>query len=130
MNTSIDIATRVDQYVKLRDKIKELDDTHKATMKPMKELLDDLNADLLARLNDAHGNSISTDFGTVYRTEKKTAPLADPEVFMQYVVENEAWDLMDRKANVTAVAEFVEEHKTLPPGCNLNISYVVGVRRK
>jgi hypothetical protein len=30
---------------------------------------------------------------------------------------------------VTAVADFIEENETLPPGVNFSTTYVVGVRR-
>ena len=33
------------------------------------------------------------------------------------------------KPNVTAVSEYLEENKALPPGVNLNSTYVVGVRK-
>ena len=102
---SIDVAKRVEQYVKLRDKIKEIKDRQKNELKPFNETLEQLNALLLAHLNGLNGNSVATDAGTVYRTEKKSASLADAEAFMKYVVANGAFDLLDRKANVTAVED-------------------------
>jgi hypothetical protein len=93
-------------------------------------MLDKLNAVLLEHLNTINGESVRTEMGTVYRTEKKSAPLADPDAFMRYVIGNEQWDLLDRKANVTAVADFIEENNEAPPGVNFSTTYVVGVRRK
>jgi hypothetical protein len=93
-------------------------------------MLDKLNAVLLEHLNVINGESVRTDTGTVYRTEKKSAGLADPDAFMRYVIGNEAWDLLDRKANVTAVSDFIEENNSPPPGVNFSTTYVVGVRRK
>lgn len=124
-----DIAKRVEQYVKLRDLIKQKDDEHKNTMKPFKETLEQLNSVLLAHINGIGGNSVSTDHGTVYRTEKKSASLADAQAFMDFVVANQAFDLIDRKANVTAVEEFIKENNTPPPGVNFSSTFVVGVRR-
>jgi hypothetical protein len=99
-------------------------------MKPYKEMLDKLNSVLLDHLNTINGESVRTDTGTVYRTEKKAASLADPDAFMRYVIGSEAWDLLDRKANVTAVSDFIEENNAPPPGVNFSTTYVVGVRRK
>jgi hypothetical protein len=131
MNAPIkpDMTQRVAQYVKLRDKIKKLDDTHKDNMKPYREMLDQLNGVILSALNDIGGESIRTEAGTAYRTEKKSASLADPEAFMQFVVENDAWDLLDRKANVTAVADFIDENNGPPPGVNYSTRFEVGIRR-
>ena len=124
-----DINTRVAQYVALRDKIKAQDDAHKVAMKPAKETLDQLNSVLLAHLISLSVNSASKDGGTVYRTEKKSASLADAKAFMDYVIANQAWDLLDRKANTTAVEEFIKGNAAPPPGVNFSSTYVVGVRR-
>jgi hypothetical protein len=55
--------------------------------------------------------------------------LADPEAFMKYVIDNQAFDMLDRKANVTAVKEYVQETGALPPGVNLSSIKTIGVRR-
>lgn len=124
-----DINTRVAQYVKLRDHIKKLNDDHKKSMKPFNETLEQLNSVLLAHLNSMGANSASTDGGTVYRTEKKTASLADAQAFLDFVIANQAWDLMDRKANVTAVEDYITANAAPPPGVNYASTFVVGVRR-
>ena len=125
----VDISKRVAQYVQLRDLIKVKETEFKEVIGPYKKVLEDLNNVLLNHLNDIGGNSLNTDAGTVYRTEKKSAALSDPAAFMNYVIENAAFDLIDRKANVTAVTEFVKQHDAPPPGVNFSSAYVVGVRR-
>ncbi|MCK1741380.1 hypothetical protein IVA80_11010 [Bradyrhizobium sp. 139] len=124
-----DIAKRVEQFVKLRDLIKAKNDEHKKAMKPYNETLEQLNALLLAHLNSVNGNSVATDTGTVYRTEKKSASLQDAQAFMDYVIQNNAWDLIDRKANVSAVEDFINQNNSPPPGVNWSSTYVAGVRR-
>lgn len=121
---------RIAQYVKLRDKIKELEDKHKAELKPYRETLEQLNGAMLNALSAIGSDSTSTEAGTVYRTMKKSASIADASAFWNYVVANNAWDLIDKRANVTAVADFIEEHKSPPPGVNFNTRFEVGVRRK
>jgi len=127
--TKVGIDVRVEQYVKLRDKIKDMEAKHKEELKPYKETLEKLNAVILAHLNQVGGESIRTAAGTAYVTEKKTASLADPQAFMEYVVANEAWDLLDRKANVKAVGDYIDEYNAPPPGVNYTSTSVVGVRR-
>ena len=126
---TLDIAKRVDQYVRLRDKIKQRDDEHKAAMKIYRETLEKLNGVLLGHLNEINGDSVNTTAGTVYRSPKKSASLADPDAFMRYVIDSEAWDLLDRKANVTAVVDFIEENNMPPPGVDFSTTFLVGVRR-
>lgn len=124
----MDIEKRVAQYIALRNKIKAEDDAHAEVMKPKKDLLLALNALLLKHLSDIKSESVKTAAGTVYRSERKSASLADPDAFMNYVVEHGLWDLLDRKANATAVADFINENKFSPPGVNFSTIYTAGVR--
>jgi hypothetical protein len=48
---------------------------------------------------------------------------------MDYVIQHNAWDLIDRKANVTAVEGFINQHNSPPPGVNFASVFVAGVRR-
>ena len=80
-------------------------------------------------LETAGAQSVKTKEGTVYASTRYTASLADPQAFMDYVIKHTAFDLLDRKANATAVRDFVENHNALPPGVNLNAIRTVGVRR-
>jgi hypothetical protein len=129
---SINFEKRVSQYIKLRDTIKELEDKHKALVKPYKDVLEKLNIVLLQHLNTIGSDSTSIDgVGTVYKTTKRSASLADADAFMQYVIAQQEWDLLDRKANVIAIEDYMKEHAgELPPGVNYNRHLVVGVRRK
>jgi len=122
---------RVEQYVKLRDKIKELDDAHKDKIKPFKDTLEKLNAVMLAQLNAAGGDSVTTAAGTVYRTRKKTATIADMSLFWDWVITNQEFDFVDKRANSTRVEEYLNTNGgNLPPGINFTQVEVVGVRRK
>jgi hypothetical protein len=127
---TVDISRRVEQYIRLRDEIKRREDVHKSEMKPYKDALEKLNGALLDHLNQINGESVKTHAGTVYRTAKKSASLADPDAFMRYVIGSEAWDLLDRKANVTAVEDFIAENQSAPPGVNFSTTFIVGVRRQ
>lgn len=123
------IDQRIQQYVMLRDKIKEEDEAHKQKMKPYRETLDKLNSLLLDLLNNSGGDSIKTKFGTAYKTVKRSASLEDPEKFMEFVIEKEAWDLIERKVSVTAAEAFADENGILPPGVKMSSQATVGVRR-
>jgi hypothetical protein len=127
----MNIEDLVDKYVRLRDKIKVLNDDHKAKMVPFNEALDTLNGILLSHLTTIGAETAGTKAGTVYRTMKKSATLADGEAFRRYVVETASWDLADWKANAVAVADFIEKNEgAIPPGVNYTTRYEVGVRRK
>jgi hypothetical protein len=125
-----DLEKRIGQYVKLRDKIKEIKDRHKEELKPFNEGLDMLGAMLLNHLNATKQDSANARAaGTAYRTKRAAATIADAEAFRRHVIGTEDWGLLDWKANATAVAAFLEEHETLPPGVNYSVRDEIGVRR-
>lgn len=125
-----DINKRVEQYVRLRDHIKKMDEDHKAKMAPFRETLEQIGSVMLQHMSDQGAASIRTEAGTVYRTEKKTASCADKSAFWSFVVINGLFqEMLDWKPNVTAVNDYVEQNGELPPGVNFTVTNTVGVRR-
>lgn len=121
---------RVDQFIKLRDKIKAIKEKHKEELAPFNEGLESLNSILLGHLNSVGADNVGTACGTVYKTAKKSASIADMDAFWTYVITQGAFDMVDKKANPTAVEEFIETNGAPPPGVNWNVVDVVGVRRR
>lgn len=123
------VEKRIEQYVQVRDAIKAANDKFAEQMAPMLETQNLLTAWLTAKLEQVGAESVKTKAGTVYSSTRYSASLADPAVFMDYVKAHDKFDLLDRKANATAVRDFVAETGSLPPGVNLNAIRTVGVRR-
>jgi hypothetical protein len=126
---AFDAEKRVAQFVALRDEIKRMDDAYAESKRPFLEMKERLEAELLKNLQETNSEGIRTKAGTVYISTRDSASLEDPEAFMKYVIENNAFDLMDRKANTTAVRDFIEEHHAPPPGAKFSSRQTVGVRR-
>lgn len=123
------VDKRVQQYVEVRDAIKASNDKHEAEIKPLVELQNLLTGWLQTFMESAGADNIKTPHGTCYNSTRYTASLADPEAFMTFVKTNDKFDLLDRKANVTACKDYVAETGTLPPGVNMSSIKTVGVRR-
>lgn len=124
-----DMEKRTSQFIQVRDRIKEIEKEHSERIKPLKELQEILAGRIQAFMAANNLENLKTAAGTCYISSRSTASLADPEAFMNYVIENKMFDLMDRRANTTAVKAFVKKNKALPPGCNLSTIETVGVRR-
>lgn len=127
--TQVTIDHRVEQYIMIRDKLKQMDDEFEAKKAPLVEIQNLLTGWMMDFLQKFNADSVKTAHGTCYSSTRHTASLADPDAFMQYVISHGKFELLDRRANTTAVKDFVEEHKALPPGCNLNSMRTIGVRR-
>lgn len=124
-----DISERIAQYVQVRARIKEIEERHEQELAKWKELQNGLAGIIQAHLTATGVDSVKTKGGTAYLSRRYTASLRDPGAFMKYVIEAQAFDLLDRKANATAVREFVKKQGELPPGCELSTIQTLGIRK-
>jgi hypothetical protein len=128
-----DHAARVDNHVKnyvaLRDKIKAIKTRHEEELQPFTDMQNELTTKLQETLDTSGAQSIKTSGGTVYSSVRYSASLSDPQDFMKFVIANSLWDLLDRKANATAVRDYIAEKKVEPPGVKLSALRTIGVRR-
>jgi hypothetical protein len=124
-----DIEKRVEQYVAIRDDIRAMEAEHEEKVSKRKEILEKL-AGIIHRFMEAHKlENLKTAAGTCYISTRWTASVADADAFMRFVIDNEEFDLLERRASATAVRDYVEKHNHLPMGVNLNALSSVGVRR-
>jgi hypothetical protein len=119
----------VEAYIKLRDRKAEMKKEYDAKVEAIDNGLAKLENFLLNTLNAQGVQSIKTAIGTAYKTTKTSATVGNRDEFMEYVRENDAWVLLDVKANKTAVTEYKEQHKALPPGVTWREEVAVNVRR-
>lgn len=124
----MDFEKMISDYRAVRDQIKKLDEEHEAFMADRRKLLDWLGDALLRMLNATGQDSAKTKNGTAYITTRVSATIADGDAFRRHVIGTESWDLIDWRANKTAVKEFIDENKTEPPGVNVSFLRTVGVR--
>lgn len=115
-------------YLKTRNRIKAVEEEQKKALAPAKEMLALMGNKLLDMLNQADGQSIAANAGTAYRTERVSVSIEDGQAFRDHVIANEMFELLDWKANSTAVQDYVREHGELPPGTKVNVAFTVGVR--
>lgn len=124
-----DIDKRIEQYVSIRDAIERVAKRHTEELKPLNEILEKLSGRIRSFMdaNNIKG-SLKTKAGTCYLSTRYTASVADAEAFMDFIKAGN-WDFIERRANSTAVKDYVAEKNELPPGCNLNAIQTLGVRR-
>ena len=72
----------------------------------------------------------SNGTGTAYKAVQTSATVADRAVFLEHVIANQAFELLDVRANKTSVAEYKEANEgAIPPGLNWREEQTVNVRR-
>jgi hypothetical protein len=125
----VKLSEAVEMYIKMRDKKAQMKAEFEASVAPLNEKMEKLEAKLLDVFNKTGMDSVKTEFGTAYSTVRTTASVADREVFMEYVKANEEWSLLETRVSKTAVEQFRAIHDDLPPGVNVREERVVNVRR-
>lgn len=126
----VDVEKRVEQYIKLRDLKAELKDKHTEEMKPVVETMQMIEEELKGALLASNAQNMSTGAGTVSLSIKASASAADIDAFWTWVITQGAFDMIDKKPNVTAITEYVKQHGVAPPGVNYSTFQGIGVRRK
>lgn len=130
LEETFDADHYIGKLVQLKDKIKELDEEHDKRLQPYKEARDKLERLILGHLIKNNAQNISTTKGTASILHRKSASLEDPAAFMDFVINNSAWDLIDRKANAKAVEDFIHANQSPPPGVKFSDAMTLGLRRK
>src|SRR3954468_11117455 len=116
-------------YIVIRDHIQARERELEEELEPRRAQLKILNEKLLLQLNATGQDSAKTKTGTAYRKSFVSVTVADKDAFRRHVIGTEDWDLIDWRANKTAVSKIVEEEQEPPPGVNFSKGYDVGVRR-
>lgn len=127
---SEDLDLQITNFIAVRDELAAIDKKWEAERAEMAGYKNRLEGRIQAILESHNQESARTKSGTAYFTRKWSAPLADPQAFMDYVVNSGEFDLLERRANVTAVKQYVEDHQgQLPAGCSLSSYKSVRVKR-
>jgi hypothetical protein len=73
---------------------------------------------------------VRTTEGTVVLSTKTRYSTTDWDEFKEFVKENDALDLFEKRIAQTNMAQFLKENPALvPPGLNSNAEYSVSVRK-
>lgn len=122
-------AEIVTRYIALRDKKAELDAAHKAKVAEYDTAMEKIEQHLLAQLQANEADSMATAAGTFYKSETMSVRVDDWQSTLNFIKAENAWHMLDKRVNKTAVKEFMEAVNDLPPGLSLHREAVVRVRR-
>jgi hypothetical protein len=118
----------IGKYVQLRDKEAEIKERHKEELKPYKDAMAKLEKALQDMLQEQGVNSMKGAHGTVYRQEVSNLKVTDFNETLQYIKDNERWDLLEKRVNKTVVQEIQQEGEDVP-GTEIERTLKVQVRR-
>jgi len=116
-------------YMKLRDHKAAIEAEVKDQVSTIKAKLEKLEAYLKTQM-DAQGlTSFKSDFGTAFLTTTDYANVADWDAVLDFIRENEAYDMLEKRVSKVAVRGYIEQTKAVPPGINYGTKLEVNIRK-
>lgn len=120
----------VKAYIKMRDARAALSAEYEAKDKEIKDQMEMIEHTLLDVCKRAGADSIKTGNGTVIRGVRTSYWTSDWESMHNFVKENQALDLLERRVAQRAMGEFLKANPDkMPKGMNVETKYTVTVRR-
>lgn len=119
----------VEAYIKYRDVKAQYKAEYDAKVHKLDLVLEKIETKLMAYMNETGLESIRTGAGTAYKSIKTTASVADRDIFLDFVREQDAWELLETRASKKAVEDYRSANDELPPGINWSAVATINVRR-
>jgi len=129
--TELEDSRLLEMFIALRDRRARRKADYDADDAGDREKQDKIEVEFLRRFNERGIDNVSArGVGTAYRSTRSSATVADWDTLFPFIQENEAWEMLERRVNKTAVEQFKAVNEDLPPGVNWNETQVINFRRK
>lgn len=121
----------VSAYIALRDERAKLKSEYEEADAKLVTDMEQLEQAMLSICNDIKADSIKTEFGTMIRRVSERYYCTDWDNFKNYVKENDALDLLERRIHQGNFRLHMDEVREngLPPGVNVMREYGITVRK-
>lgn len=118
-------------YMVLRRERERVAFEFKMTDEKLRDAQAEIEAKLLALCTEHNVDSMRTKNGTVMRSIKSRVHVLDWDAFYDYVLENKAPQLLQKRVHESNFEEFMSERRQdgLPPGVNVAREYSITVRK-
>jgi len=126
---SVTVDEVVAAYIKLRLKKEQMEAEVKAETKKIVEKMDKFEA-WLKEQADAQGvTSFKTKHGTAFLKTTDYANVENWDAALNFILDNQAFDLLNKAVSKVAVRGYVDANKAVPPGVNYGTKIEVEVRK-
>jgi multidrug efflux pump subunit AcrB len=117
-------------YLRIRGAKAELTTQYEAELAELDKQEDEIENAMKTQMMALGTKSMKTDAGTVMLGTKTRYTTQDWGSFKDFVIQNDAVDLLERRIAQRNMAQFLEENPTLvPPGLNSDTEYQISVRK-
>lgn len=127
--TTPNIGDVIRTYMKLRAQKTSLEASVKDDLAKLKTKMDKLEAYLKVKMDEQGLTSFKSDFGTAFLTTTDYANVENWDKTLQFIRDNEAFDMLERRVSKVAVRGYIEENKSVPPGITYGTKLEVNIRK-
>jgi hypothetical protein len=125
----MNIGDVIRTYAKLRDQKAAVEGEVKDRVAQIKGKMDKLEAYLKDQM-DAQGlTQFKSDYGTAFLTTTDFANVANWDEVLQFIKDNEAYDMLEKHVSKTAVRGYMDKNKRVPPGITYGTKLDVNIRK-
>jgi hypothetical protein len=130
MEENLSMEKLVSTYIKIRDARDDIKREAEEKIKEMETEMQMLSGAMLDLFKEQGIDSAKTPFGTAYRSVKSRYWTNDWEAMYDFIHENDAYELLEKRIHQSNMKQFLEENPDLlPKGLNVDSEYTVTVRR-
>lgn len=131
MTTVLMTAEQINEkYIALRNRKKDIEARHKAELKPLNDVMDQLEVLMLQFLQANGMKSVSTEAGTSFIVTRRSYKITDRDDFRSWCEVNGRTDFLEARPAKTAIDEYLEAGNPLPPGLDTSSDVAVQFRTK
>jgi hypothetical protein len=124
------IDNLVRAYRAIREAVEAKTQAYEAEINELKSQQQVIHDELLSFCNDQNLDSIKTKYGTVSRRIQTRYWTNDWESMYNFVKENDAFQLLERRISNNNMKQFLDENPDLMPmGLQVDNKYIVQVRK-
>lgn len=128
-NTEPTVGEVIKTYMTLRDKKAEIEAEVKDKVAEIKEKMVKLESYLKTKMDENGLTSFKSDHGTAFLTTTDYANVADWDEVVQFIKDNDAYDLFEKRVSKTAVRGYIDQNNTVPAGVNYGTKLNVNIRK-
>lgn len=125
---ALNYETASAKYLEFRTEVEKIEKEAKAKVAALKAVMADIESWFAAKAQEEGLRTIPTKCGTAYWSTHYSAKVANPSAFKDYVIANQAFDLIETRAAKIAVKSFVDANGTPPPGVDFTAVNVFNLR--
>jgi hypothetical protein len=126
---SINVDQVIAAYMTLRSKKDAIEGEVKTKVADIKAKMEKLESWIKTQADAQGVTSFKTKHGTAFLTTTDYANVGDWDAVLEFIKTNDAFEMLEKRVSKTAVRNYVENDKFVPPGVNYGTKLEVNVRK-